>query len=213
MIDRERGTSLREMGWDGRELRRGGHVPEFAARSVLVSQMISMPAVALLPGDSVVMAFQGSDYLFFGTFVGSSYDSVLVPAHRRRGALRKLLAQVNDHDPSTVGPALYQPSYPAVMAPIAGGSAIAVVSLDMTFIENRRMTGRPYLSILLADRGVCSDIEISGAPDPLPSLAFQGDTLLVVTQEVSDTTSTTILRRFQVNAVQCDNASTPGSGS
>lgn len=211
VIDRERGTSLREMGWDGRELRRGGHVPEFAARSVLVSQMISMPAVALLPGDSVVMAFQGSDYLFFGTFEGSSYDSVLVPAHRRRGALRKLLAQVNDQDPSTVGPALYQPSYPAVMAPIAGGSAIAVVYLDMTFIENRRMTGRPYISILVRERGVCSDIEVGGSPDPLPSVAFQGDTLLVLTQEVRETTSTTVLRRYHVRPLPCDGRLTEGS--
>jgi hypothetical protein len=171
--------------------------------------MISMPAVALLPGDSVVMAFQGSDYLFFGPFEGTSYDSVLVPSRRRRGARRELLVQVNDQDPSTVGPALYQPSYPAVIAPIAGGSAIAVVYLDMTFIENRHMTGRPYLSVLGRDRGACSDVVIGGSTDPLPNLAFQGDTLLILTQEVQDTTSTTVLRRYHVRPVTCNDPSPP----
>jgi hypothetical protein len=104
---------------------------------------------------------------------------------------------------------LYQPSYQAVIAPIAGGSAIAVVYLDMTFIENRRMTGRPYLSVLGNNRSACSDIPITGSTDPLPNLAFQGDTLLVLTQEVRDTTSTTVLRRYHVRA----GVMTPAPGS
>ena len=213
-INRERGTSLREVRWDGVELRGGGHIPELAARSALVGQMLSMPAVALLPGDSVVMAFQGSDYLFFGPFERGPYDSVLVPVQRRRGAQRDLLLQINDKDPSTVGPALYQPSYPAVVRPIAGDTAIAVVYLDMTFVENRRMTGRPYVSVLMrGSRGTCADIAISGSTDPLPSVAFQGDTLLVLTQEVRDTTSSALLRRYHVRPVACDDSLRPRVGS
>ena len=208
-ISRERGTSLREISWDGVAMRRGGHLPEAAARSALVGQMLSAPAVALLPGDSVAMAFQGSDYLFLGPFSGGRYDSVLVPVQRRRGARRELLLQINDKDPTTVGPALYQPSYPAVIGPIAGDSALAVVYLDMTFVENRRMTGRPYLSILVRGSGaLCADIVIGGSIDPLPSLAFQGDTLLVLTQEVRDTTSAAVVRRYHVRPVSCDESTT-----
>ena len=210
VINLERGTSLREVSWDGVDLRQGGHVPELAARSTLIARMLSMPALALLPGDSVVMAFQGSDYLFFGAFERQPYDSVLVPPIRRRGARRELLLEVNDRDPSTVGPALYQPSYPGAIAAIAGGAAIAVVHLDMTFVENRRMTGRPYVSVVVrGNRSTCADIAISGSTDPLPNVAFQGDTLLVLTQEVRDTTSSSVLRRYQVRPASCNDAATP----
>jgi hypothetical protein len=204
VMDREKGTSLREVAFDGTALRQGGHVPAAAARSALVAQMVSMPAAVLLPGDSVAMAFQGSDHLYYGPFAGGRYDSVLVPVRQRRGARQDLLARVNDEDPGTMGPALYQPSYPGAIASIAGGAAIAVVYLDMTFVENRRMTGRPWLSIVGRSNGsVCSDIAIGGATDPLPNVAFRADTLLVLTQEVRDTSSATIVRRYRVSPSGC----------
>lgn len=182
----------------------GGPFPQQLGRSRVVDQFLVAADAVMLSADSVAVVTQGSDHLFVGAFAGP-HDSIPMPATRRRGAMQALLAAVNDSVPSTMEAAAYQASFPLEVAALAPGW-VAVVMLDQTFLGDR-MVGPLFLTVVdLNTRGVCSDIAIPGSTDPHSRVAFRGDTLLVLSQDVDSaaTSSRTMVRRYRVGRRVCE---------
>jgi hypothetical protein len=153
--------------------------------------------------DSVIAAIQSSDDLFIGSFRG---PFVRIPAARlhRQGSRPDLMARIAENpefansDPQIA----YTPSVPAALTRFSSG-LIAYVASDYTFVRDH-FAAKLHLSVVDAKtRRTCPDARIPGPEDPPPSVAFQGDTLIVVTQEITGTKSDTWIRRYLVTTDGC----------
>lgn len=201
-IDREARRTISRTSMAG-VAQSGGSFPYPLGRSQAVDQFLVAVDAAPLPGDSAALVVQGSDYLFVGAFAGP-FDSIPLPVAQRRGAMQKLLLAVNDSVPATMEAAAYKASYPLEVASLAPGW-IGVVMLDQTFLGDR-MVGPLFLSVVdLRTKRVCADIPVPGPIDPQPRVAFRGDTLLVLSQEVDSAaaSSRTLVRRYQIGLRSC----------
>jgi hypothetical protein len=204
-IDRSANTSFETFAGAADPVVAGGPVTQRMRRNPLVAEMFSSAAAANLGGDTLVSAFQNTDSLFVGSWPSGPWTSLEVPVAARRGARGDLLDAIDEHLPPTVERALYQPSYPLAVARLPASGYVALVTGDLTFVEQRRMTGRLFVSIVdLRRRRACPDEAVPAPDDPLPRVAFRGDTLLVLVQDVNPGAgSRTVVRPFLVRAGGC----------
>jgi hypothetical protein len=80
---------------------------------------------------------------------------------------------------------------------------IAYVTSDYTFVRDH-FNAKLHLSVVdPKTRRTCPDARIPGPEDPPPSVAFRGDTLIVVTQEISGIESDTWVRQYVVTTRAC----------
>lgn len=180
-IDRSKRTTFEVIGEDG-STARGGSFTQAMGRSLTVDNMFSFIAVAPLSEKRMAIAYQNSDYVFFGP-IGGPFDSVAVPVLHRRGSRPDLLNAIEDGNPETAKRAAYQPSYPFLLSATSMDALLAYVTIDQTF-EGNRMTGQPFLSVVdLTRRQACPDARVPGPIDPQPWIAIVGDTAFVLTQD------------------------------
>ena len=182
----------------------GGPYTAAIARSSLVGELLSWMEIAILGGDTIAVASQSSDHIFVGPFPNGPFDSLRVPIAQRRGALPELLSRIDDRNPSTVEQALYRPSYPLALHRLPSSGYLAYVTSDQTLVSSR-MTGTIFVSVVdLNNHLACPDAEVVAPSDPLPRIAFRGDTLLVLVQdEDAHGASRTSIRKFLIDASAC----------
>jgi len=198
--NRERKTTVASVAGPGDTLTYGGPFPELMGRSSIVDSYFAFAQLASLRGDTVAVTVTNSDYLFFGPF-GGPFDSILMPVTQRRGSRPDLLEKITE-DPRTAEPALYQPSAPTELAVIRPG-VVAAVAADQEFVS-QRLIGDLFLSIVdVRHHASCADIRIPGPQDPQPIVAFAGDTLMVLSQDVVQLGVQTWIRRYVIDTEPC----------
>ena len=84
---------------DGRVVR-GGAFTAAMGRSATLDNMFSFLAIAPLAESRIAIAYQNSDFVYFGP-VSGPFDSVAVPVVERRGARLDLLNAIEDGNPQT----------------------------------------------------------------------------------------------------------------
>ncbi len=202
IVDRARRTTLGAVSSASDTPVFGGPFPQLLGRSRIIDDVFSSVRLAPLTSDTLAMAVTASDYVFIGPFRGP-FDSTYVPPVRRRGSLPRLLEAVRDEDPRSAEAALYQPSEPFALGRLSSGRLVYVAG-DLTHLKPG-FSAELFVSIVdPVGRRSCTDARVPVSEDPLPLVAFRGDTLLVLNQEVTDDQKAqTIVRRFIVRTDDC----------
>lgn len=150
--------------------------------------------------DTLVTAYEVSDHVYLSRMGGALLDSIEVPVLRRRGARPELLGKVSD--PNTAMQAAYRLSMPGELARMSTGQ-LALVSFDWQWTASR-VQGTGYVSLVdPARRRSCPDAPLPGPGDPIPRVAFRGDTLWALVQEVEAERPYTVLRSYRVDGARC----------
>lgn len=183
-------------------LQTGGPFPMLLGQSPVIAQGLSEVQVTPLgDGDTIAVAIRSSDYVYVGPLQGPSFDSIHVPVLHRQGSRPDLLEKIAA-DPENAGLDVYIPSLPTGLDRLSSGHLAYVVSdLQLT---DRRFTGKLFVSVVdPGRRRSCPDAEVPAPADPRPLAAFRGDTLLVLVQEVRDTSSAVWVRKYLVETENC----------
>ncbi|MGH7501768.1 MAG: hypothetical protein ACREL7_08425 [Longimicrobiales bacterium] len=203
-VDRDRRTTVGALQITADSPALGGPFPSPLGRSVVLDHMFSYVQVTTLgTDDTVAVAVQGSDYLFVGAFDEPSYDSIHVPVIQRHGARPDLLERITD-DPRTAEPALYQVSVPWALAQLPNGY-VAYVAADQE-LSNNRLLASLYVSVVDTQRrSTCPDAAIPAPRDPQPWVAFRGDTLFIVVQDLStEGRPYAAIRKYLMDTERCE---------
>lgn len=201
MMDPLSKTSILLLDEDPTNDVRFGPFPELFSR--LPQAATVFPAMAIAAwDDTVVTAYEVSDYLYVSKLGQSAIDSIHVPPRGRRGAQHALFAAMTD-DPASARAALYKSSAPFELGLIRPG-VLLYVTLDQDQVNNRIMGELHATAINLTTRTSCGDTPIPVPVDPVSRIAIRGDTLLAVYQDI-DSDSVSVLRatRFLITAPRC----------
>jgi|GEM_PF-5216786 len=156
--------------------------PSPLGRSRAVDAWYSYPVFSTWSDDSVVVAIEASDHLFWGALGHQTFDSIAIPRRRRRGSRPDLYRKVTP-DPTTMRPLLYRTSHPWAIKRLSSG-LVAYVVTDQEYARNR-FSGDMFVSLVDRERRtVCADVPIRVPKDPQPWVTFVGDTLAVLLQDV-----------------------------
>lgn len=203
-IDRARRSTLARFRGPTDSVEFGGPFPSQVGRSQMVDMMLVFVAATPIGADSLAVFTQGSDYLFTGPFAGP-YDSVLVPAVTRRGAMPEVLGAVRDDDPESGMKAAYKASYPLAVHRLASPDRLAVLTIDQEFLGNR-MAGALHVAVSNVRTGVaCGEVRVPVESDPQPWAVIAGDTLFVFVHETDSTSAQSMprVRKFGIAATGC----------
>jgi hypothetical protein len=134
---------------------------------------------------------------------GGTTDSIVIPVVRRRCARTDLLDRILDQDPEVASKAVYQSSMP-IRFGVLSGHKLALVMMDPEHATGR-LKGRMFVSLInLRTRKTCPDIALDLPADPMPRIAFSGDTLLALTQQGgADSSVTTTVHMLLVKPTEC----------
>ena len=183
----------------------GGPYPGYLGRSRVVDEMFAITLLARIGNrDSLAVAVQGTDHIYFGSFRTGSFDSLRIKVARRQGARRDLLDKIDDANPAEAAQtALYKSSIPWAIGRLSSGH-IAYVAAD-EFLLTNRLGARLFVS--LADpqsRSSCVDAPIPVEADPHPWALLHRDTLLILSQNISAADRPyAVIRRYTLNAQRC----------
>jgi hypothetical protein len=101
-----------------------------------------------------------------------------------------------------VGPEIYTPSRPWLIAPLSSGQ-IAYLTADLRLLTDR-FTGELHLSVIdPSSRRACADARVNSPADAWPLAAIRGDTVFVLTQEITGATLRTIIREYTIGTAGC----------
>ena len=157
-------------------------------------ELLRFPPIRMMAGtvavaverDELATAYAMTDRVYISRIDGDVLDSIAVPAVRRQGAQTELLRRFAESpwDVEVAERAIYGSSAPLGLHWLPSGM-LALVTVDAR-VEQGRIVGESFLSVI--DRGrrrSCVDAPIPGPREPLPRVAFRGDTLFVITQDVT----------------------------
>ena len=158
-----------------------------------------------MKGDTAATAFVVTDYLYLSDVTGAVLDSTWVPVKRRNGAHPDLLRRFskNPTDQELGEEAIYGSSVPMDLHWLPG-ERIALVSTDWNMVRERFVDSSFVSVVDPRARRACVDAQVPGPTDPPVSIAFRGDTLFVVAQEVTgDTRASTVVRWYRIDTGAC----------
>ena len=202
LIDADGHTSVATVTGATDEPVRGGPYPGWLMRSQLIRDAMSHLQVVPLGRDTIAVAIEVSDHLFIGPF-GGPFDTIPVQRLHRRGARPDLLATIRDDDPAGAAASVHALSIPRALRRLSSGHLVHVVD------DVEALTGRFASRLLLSvvdpgERTTCPDAAVPAPPDPRPLVAFDGDTLLVLTQLLPDSgRPSTVVRRYVIATDAC----------
>lgn len=196
-------TTLESVSEDA-SARSGGPFPELLSENQLVGAFFSAMAGSAVAPDTVLLAVQSSNHLFWGAFPSGPFDSLYTGPVRRRGAMPDLLEQVTPDRPDIGEQALYKPSYPVLVSALSDSRYILIVHSDNEMAMGR-MTGQLFMTLVdRNDRSICSDIRLDVPTDPLPYSALRDDTLFVATQvERESSEDSAVILGFHIYPDMC----------
>jgi hypothetical protein len=158
-------------------------------------------ATMLRMGDTILLGYTGHHDLFLLRPDGTVFDTLEVPAVRRRGVPRDIVERfeepLDNDEIASMGSAL------VALHRLPSGE-VAALYLDVT-AEGRLITSDGFLSVLSPDlRRACVDIPFEFGKDGRPVVAFRGDTLFTLEQRiVSDTRALSRVRSYHVDTSRC----------
>ncbi|MET0400306.1 MAG: hypothetical protein ABW277_26185 [Longimicrobiaceae bacterium] len=158
-------------------------------------------ATMLRTGDTILLGYTGHRALFLLDPGGAVFDTVEVPAVRRRGVPEDILERFSEplenDEIASMGSAL------VALHRLPGGE-VAAFYLDVT-VDGRLITADGFLSVLSPDfRSACVDIPFEFRRDGRPVVAFRGDTLFTLEQRiVSETRAVSSVRSYRIDTSRC----------
>jgi hypothetical protein len=199
-----RKTSLSAWPTAQGSMRYFGEVPKEYHDSPALMEFHPYATVALV-ADTLVFGFSGHRALFRATMDGAVFDTVEIPAVRRRGVPRDIVARFAK-DPRGISNEEVASMASSLMALRALSSGeIAMVHLDVR-LEGRQITADGFVSILSRDlTRACVDIPLALSKDGRPAVGFRGDTLVVVEQRiVSSERAVSYARSYRLDPSGCE---------
>ncbi len=179
-----------------------GPFPEILRDPVLFPMFHS---VALgMRGDTAATAFHVTDYLYLSEVSGRVLDSIRVPKRRRNGARPDRLRSLARTPSEELGAAAFWGSSLPTDLHWMPGERLALVSSDRGMVEGRWIDSSFVSVVDRRTRGSCVDARVPGPTEPAVSMGFRGDTLFVVSQEVTgDTRASTVVRWYRIDTGAC----------
>lgn len=177
-----------------------GPFPLLFDRVPQVAGAFGMVEVAAREGK-IASAYEVSNHLYLTSLEGQVRDSVQVHVARRRGAQLGLFDRIVD--PATATEAAYRSSFPFELEWLTS-DLLAYVTLEQS-LENSRIVGPLYLSVIsLRRRAACADALLPVPVDPVPRIAFTGDTLWALYQSIRPDGSPSLwVKRLRVSVDKC----------
>jgi hypothetical protein len=154
-------------------------------------------------GDDTYAVFEVENALYHWKRGLRSADITSIPVRDRRG-VRPELFQEMLRDPEKAGPIAYDRSIAVALQRLAPG-ILGFVTVDGQLEKGTNFVGTLRLTVLdVARRRACVDLKIPTPPDPLPVVAFSGDTLVVVQAgETAMGDAATFITRYHVGSARC----------
>jgi hypothetical protein len=203
-IDAERRTIVGRLAAGSDSVQNGGPFPHPLGTNPLyadpaLSTLVAMPVNG---GDRIAVAIQSTDWIYLSGFTpGSRYDSVHIPVLHRQGARRDIVERAIA-DPTSVGPEIYTPTQPWLIAQLTDGS-LAYLGADLA-LQADRFTGILHLSVIdPAAHSVCPDARVDSPPDAWPLATVRADTLFVLTQDITGESLRTLIRKYVISTDGC----------
>jgi len=158
--------------------------------------------LALL-GDTVMIGFSGHADLFLMRPDGTVFDTVSVPAAKRRGVPADIAARFAAK-PLTDEEIVSMLSILQGMQRLPSGE-VAFYYTDGVF-ANGVMQGDGFVSVLSKDlKQACVDARVTTSPVTAATIAFRGDTLLSLEQHITDEArAETYLKRYRIDTSRCN---------
>jgi hypothetical protein len=178
-----------------------------AAGAIAMARMMntthSSAVFTPLNADTIAILSQSSESIFLST-PQSIIAEIPVARSQRQGVRADVIAQIAadpniaQRDPQL----LYTPSVPTAVGRNGAGEYYSVKT-DLTFL-GKRFSAKLFLSVTNPNNKLsCPDVQIPGPEDPRPSVAFHGDTLVVLSQEVRGTVAVTMIRKYRIQTKNC----------
>lgn len=198
--DSLRRTSVAVLTPDTSSLAETGPLPALLEKNPIVRGLFGSVEMAAFR-DTLATVYEVSDRVYLSRLEGGVLDSIEVPAVRRRGSRPELLGRIT-RDPQSARDVVYQLSMPGELARLSSG-LLALVSFDWKWTSSR-VQGTGFVSLVdPARRRSCPDTRLPGPSDPIPRVAFRGDTLWVLAQEIEGERPYTVLRAYRVDGKEC----------
>lgn len=201
VLDLSSGSAVASMASAGAAPQREGVVPRLFQRQPTLASAFGAVAFAD-DGDDVYAVFEIADTLFRWRRGARQAVQLPLPRARRKG-VRPELFEALLREPAKAQQLAFDRSIPHLLQRVRA-QTLALVTLEGTMTP-RGLVGQFAVSLLdLANRRACVDLAIPAAPDPLPSLAFAGDTLVVLQQgEDAHGDATAWVHRYIIDARGC----------
>jgi hypothetical protein len=189
---------------------RQGVIPSLGAQTQLLITGAFWNGTFAPVGDQIFAMFEVSNSLYFWKRGAREARETVLPVIRRRGVPPGLFETLL-RDPSKATPAmLYDRSAPVALAPLSG-DVIGIVTVDFK-VDADKWSGTHYLTLYDHRRDrVCADVSIPASRlnvslmDPLPIVAFRGDTLALLEQTANQAGDPIqLLRRYRIDPSRCD---------
>ena len=201
-FDMTTGTSLKRFAPDGTVIGSEGIIPAIALRLPMLQQPFPHAAYAVV-GSDVYAAFELSQSLYRWKRGARTADELRLPVKTRRGVRDEKFEQMV-RDPDKAGAIAYDHSIPAALAEVAPG-VLALVTFDPTVVKGR-FSGVYHVTLVnVGQRRICPDTPLDAPSDPLPRVALDGTTLVLVQQaDTRDGEVATAIRRFRIDPSACE---------
>jgi len=197
----DRGSVARVVS-DTTRLKATGPFPELL-RDPLLFPMFHSVALGLR-GDTAATAFHVTDYVYLSDVSGRVLDSIQVPKRRRNGARPDRLRSLARTPSEELGAAAFWGSSLPLDLHWLPDGRLALVSLDQGMVEGRWIDSSFVSVVDRRTRHSCVDARVPGPTEPPARMGFRGDTLFVVSQEVTgDTRASTVVRWYRIDTRTC----------
>lgn len=154
-------------------------------------------------GDTVLMGFSGHGPFFLTRRDGAVFDTVSIPAVKRRGVPSDIAARF-------AAKSLDVEEIVAMVSILQGvqrlpSGEIAAYYTDGVFAENT-LSGDGFVSVLSKDlKKACVDAPVATSHVSAPTIAFRGDTLLSLERHITDDAGVhTYLKRYRIDTSRCN---------
>lgn len=152
--------------------------------------------------DSLLVAFSGTNEFMVAGADGEPVARVSIPAARRKGVTQEALQKMAN--PATPFPEMFSAISSLFDLHRRSDGSIMTVHFDQA-LDGQAIESQVFVSLVSADRKrACVDAELELAGDIQPTIAFRGDTLLVLEQLTQELPVTTVIRKFLVEDDGCD---------
>jgi hypothetical protein len=201
-FDAGTGTSLKRFAPDGTVIGSEGVIPAIALKLPMLQQPFPHTAYAVV-GSDVYAAFELSQSLYHWKRGARTADELRLPVKLRRGVSDEKFEQMV-RDPAKAGAIAYDHSIPAALSEVAPG-VLALVTFDPTLVKGR-FSGVYHVTLVnVAQRRICPDLPLDAPSDPLPRVALDGTTLVLIQQgDTRDGDIATAIRRFRIDPSACE---------
>lgn len=195
-LDPNKGTSALAFADSLASSRPIGRAPGIVSQNQFVASAFRMSQLAS-KGDTIAQAFEASNWLYVYSLANSSVDSIHIPLARRKGAPVHLLADVGPGNQDVSMQAVQNVSQPLAIQWI-GPTKVAIVTVDPDRTA-QHFKGKTFVTVVdVQRRESCVDGSLGVPEDPAPMVAFNGDTVVTLYQEVDQANKAHTFVRFSL---------------